>query len=44
MTDMSASRTLRLYRKFTRYPMGKWLFSRAVCLQAPYFGSISPAS
>jgi acyl-coenzyme A thioesterase PaaI-like protein len=23
-------------------PMGKWLFSRAVCWKAPYFASISP--
>ncbi|WP_290887157.1 hotdog fold domain-containing protein [Arenimonas sp.] len=33
---------LRLYRKFTRYPGGHWLFSRAVCFKAPYFGSIKP--
>ena len=33
---------LRLYRKFVRWPAGQWLFSRAVCLKAPYFGSIRP--
>ncbi|HEU0154207.1 MAG TPA: hotdog fold domain-containing protein [Arenimonas sp.] len=33
---------LRLYRKFIRYPAGHWLFSRAVCFKAPYFGSIQP--
>lgn len=42
MTDKPAPQTLRLYRKFTRFPMGKWLFSRAVCLKAPYFASIVP--
>lgn len=35
-------KTLKLYRNFSRFPMGKWLFSRAVCLKAPYFASISP--
>lgn len=33
---------LDLYRKITRWPCGHWLFSRAVCFKAPYFGSISP--
>jgi acyl-coenzyme A thioesterase PaaI-like protein len=33
---------LRLYQKFTKYPLGHWLFSKAVCFKAPYFGSISP--
>ncbi|MDZ4811301.1 MAG: hotdog fold domain-containing protein [Pseudomonadota bacterium] len=36
------SKVLSLYQKLTRYPAGHWLFSRAVCLQAPYFGSIHP--
>lgn len=35
-------RVLELYRNFARYPMGKWLFSRIVCLKAPYFASIAP--
>ena len=39
---MSDTPLLRLYRKFTRYPAGHWLFSRAVCFKAPYFGSIKP--
>lgn len=26
----------------TRWPGGHWLFSRAVCLKAPYFASIAP--
>ena len=40
MTDITP--TLRLYRKFSRWPLGAWLFSRATCYKAPYFGSISP--
>jgi acyl-coenzyme A thioesterase PaaI-like protein len=39
---MSDTPLLRLYRKFTRWPAGHWLFSRAVCFKAPYFGSVSP--
>jgi acyl-coenzyme A thioesterase PaaI-like protein len=39
---MSDSPLLKLYRKFLRYPAGHWLFSRAVCFKAPYFGSIRP--
>lgn len=38
---MSAS-VLALYRRITRWPCGHWLFSRAVCLKAPYFTSIAP--
>jgi acyl-coenzyme A thioesterase PaaI-like protein len=38
---MSAS-LLSLYQRFTRWPAGHWLFSRAVCLRAPYFSTISP--
>jgi acyl-coenzyme A thioesterase PaaI-like protein len=33
---------LDLYRRVTRWPGGHWLFSRAVCWQAPYFASIAP--
>ena len=33
---------LRLYQKFTKYPLGHWIFSKAVCFKAPYFGTISP--
>lgn len=33
---------LALYQKITRWPLGHWLFSRAVCFKAPYFGTISP--
>lgn len=33
---------LSLYRRFSRWPAGNWLFSRAVCFKAPYLASISP--
>ena len=37
-----ARSVLALYRRITRWPAGHWLFSRAVCWQAPYFASIAP--
>ncbi|WDS37572.1 hotdog fold domain-containing protein [Pseudoxanthomonas sp.] len=37
-----AASILSLYRRMQRWPAGGWLFSRAVCFKAPYFGSISP--
>ena len=33
---------LSMYRRITRWPAGHWLFSRAVCLKAPYFSTIAP--
>jgi acyl-coenzyme A thioesterase PaaI-like protein len=33
---------LSLHRKITRWPAGHWLFSRAICFKAPYFGTIAP--
>ncbi len=33
---------LSQYRRITRWPGGHWLFSRAVCFKAPYFGTIAP--
>ena len=33
---------LSLHRKITRWPAGEWLFSRAICFKAPYFGTIAP--
>jgi len=33
---------LTLYRRMQRWPAGNWLFSRAVCVKAPYFASIAP--
>ncbi len=37
-----ASRALKLFRKFGGSPTGRWIFSRLICRQAPYFASISP--
>lgn len=31
---------LRAWRSLSRFPLGPRLFTRAVCLKAPYFGSI----
>ena len=39
---MNEPRLLALYRKMARWPLGRWLFSRAVCFKAPYFGTIHP--
>ena len=36
------SNTLNLYERFTRFPLGSVLFSRALTFRAPYFSSISP--
>jgi len=33
---------LSLYQRITQWPGGHWLFSRAVCLRAPYFATIAP--
>ena len=33
---------LATYLRLSRWPAGRWLFSRLVCLKAPYFASISP--
>lgn len=38
---MNAS-LLSLYQRITRWPGGHWLFSRAICLRAPYFATIAP--
>lgn len=34
--------TLSLWQSFASKPGGKWVFSRLLCLKAPYFGSIRP--
>lgn len=41
MTE-SEPRILKQFRKLTALPFGHWLFARAVCWTAPYFGSIRP--
>jgi len=33
---------LDLYQRFSRFPGGRWFFTRVVCFRAPYFGSIRP--
>ena len=33
---------LGMYRKLAALPAGKTLFTKAVCLKAPYFGTIEP--
>lgn len=30
------------FQKAQKLPLGKWIFSRAVCMKAPYFASIKP--
>jgi len=39
---IDANFTLRAWQKLSGKPGGKWLFSRIVCLKAPYFASIRP--
>lgn len=36
------NKTLRIYNKLCRYPLGKKIFSFIVCRTAPYFASASP--
>lgn len=40
MADRSS--VLSYWQHLKTKPGGRWLFSHAVCLRAPYFGSISP--
>ncbi|QNP41231.1 hotdog fold domain-containing protein [Lysobacter solisilvae (ex Woo and Kim 2020)] len=37
-----AASVLSMYRRMSRWPLGRWLFSRAVCFRAPYFATIAP--
>lgn len=37
-----ASAALKLYQKCISKPAGKSIFSKLICLKAPYFGSIKP--
>lgn len=39
---MPESKALRIWQKLSSTAFGRWLFSRFVCLKAPYFGSIHP--
>ena len=36
------SRAMTLWTKLKDKPLGKWLFVRAICWKAPYFGTIAP--
>jgi len=36
------NKTLKIYRQLSRFPGGKWLFSRVLTLRAPYFATIHP--
>ena len=36
------NRSAALLGKFRQYPFGLWLFSRAICIKAPYFSTIRP--
>ncbi|MEO8101573.1 MAG: hotdog fold domain-containing protein [Betaproteobacteria bacterium] len=36
------SQALTLWNRMRDKPLGKWLFSRAICWKAPYFGTIAP--
>lgn len=42
MPAAAVAPNLALYRAFSRLPLGRMLFSRALCLKAPYFSSIRP--
>lgn len=42
MVFVSKPGTLAIWRRLASKPGGKWLFSRLLCLKAPYFGSIRP--
>ncbi|WP_419147705.1 hotdog fold domain-containing protein [Pseudoalteromonas 'SMAR'] len=37
-----ASAIVKTYKRLNWLPFGKWLFSKAVCRKAPYFGTIKP--
>lgn len=34
--------TLKIWKRLGNTALGKWLFSKVLCLKAPYFGSIKP--
>ncbi|HEY8010643.1 MAG TPA: hypothetical protein VIE67_06540 [Rudaea sp.] len=38
------TRSLAMFQRLGGSSAGRWLFSRLVCRQAPYFASISPRS
>jgi acyl-coenzyme A thioesterase PaaI-like protein len=42
MNPSQTNFALNAWQRLSRYPGGKWLFSRVVCIKAPYFSSIRP--
>lgn len=42
MSSNALPANLAMYRKTSRLPLGKQIFSRALCVKAPYFSSIRP--
>lgn len=36
------NRSAALLEQFKKYPFGLWLFSRTICIKAPYFSTIRP--
>lgn len=36
------NQVLKLYGKCADLPLGRWVFSKLICLKAPYFGTIRP--
>ncbi len=42
MSQKSVRPVYRTYLQVSRMPLGMWLFTRLVCLRAPYFSSIRP--
>ena len=39
---MANAKALKQWQRLSGSAAGRWFFSRAVCLRAPYFGSIKP--
>jgi acyl-coenzyme A thioesterase PaaI-like protein len=42
MKSTARNFALNAWQRLSRYPGGKWLFTRIVCFKAPYFSSIRP--
>ena len=36
------NKTLDLWTRLSRWPLGSWLFAQAVCRRAPYFATVRP--
>jgi acyl-coenzyme A thioesterase PaaI-like protein len=41
-TAIEQPAALRHFERMSRWPAGRWLFARIVCLRAPYFATIRP--